>query len=173
MTRNKFEVLGEIAWLWANSPLHRHWSLSLLAINALPAIENNQYVLLKHNGFPIAFCSWANLNLENEIKYLNDVVSLVSEDWNSGNRRWFIDWIAPFGDSGTLYRHMRDNFPYELFRAIRVEQNSHVGKISEFHGGKIDKKLASKIFQQYHFELMSEIKSRDNFKFSLKNIEGK
>ncbi|SUT99289.1 RTX-I toxin-activating lysine-acyltransferase ApxIC [Actinobacillus lignieresii] len=166
---NGFEVLGEVAWLWASSPLHRKWPLSLLAINVLPAIESNQYVLLKRDGFPIAFCSWANLNLENEIKYLDDVASLVADDWTSGDRRWFIDWIAPFGDSDALYKHMRDNFPNELFRAIRVDPDSRVGKISEFHGGKIDKKLASKIFQQYHFELMSELKNKQNFKFSLVN----
>ncbi|WP_150540253.1 toxin-activating lysine-acyltransferase [Actinobacillus vicugnae] len=163
---DKFKLLGEIAWLWANSPLHKNWSLALLAINVLPAIENKQYVLLKKDGFPVAFCSWANLSLENEVKYLDDVASLISEDWNSGERRWFIDWIAPFGDSDALYKHMRENFPNELFRAIRVDPMTRVGKISEFHGGNIDKKLASKIFQQYHYELMNELKTKPDFRFS-------
>lgn len=162
-----FETLGHIAWLWANSPLHRNWSLSLLAINTLPAIHHNQYVLLMRNNFPVAFCSWANLSLENEVKYLDDVASLSAEDWNSGDRKWFIDWIAPFGDNGALYKHMRKLFAHDVFRAIRVEPNGKTGKIVEFHGGKIDKKLASKIFQQYHFELMSELKTKPDFKFSI------
>lgn len=81
----------------------------MFAINVLPAIRANQYALLTRDNYPVAYCSWANLSLENEIKYLNDVTSLVAEDWTSGDRKWFIDWIAPFGDNGALYKYMRKN----------------------------------------------------------------
>lgn len=165
--QDHFQVLGKVSWLWASSPLHRNWPVSLLAINVLPAIELNQYVLLTNDNFPVAFCSWANLNLENEIKYLNDVTSLIKDDWDSGDRKWFIDWIAPFGDNGALYKYMRKNYPNDLFRAIRVNPNTHVGKVSEFHGGKIDKQLANKIFKQYHHELLTEVKNKSDFNFSL------
>lgn len=165
--QDHFQVLGKVSWLWASSPLHRNWSVSLLAINTLPAIELNQYVLLTKGDFPVAFCSWANLNLDNEIKYLNDVTSLIKDDWNSGNRKWFIDWIAPFGDNGALYKYMRKNYPNDLFRAIRVDLKTKVGKVSEFHGGKIDKQLANKIFKQYHHELITEVKKKSDFNFSL------
>ncbi|OPW90874.1 toxin-activating lysine-acyltransferase [Citrobacter sp. A316] len=165
--QDHFQVLGKVSWLWASSPLHRNWPVSLLAINALPAIELNQYVLLTKNNFPVAFCSWANLNLNNEIKYLNDVTSLIKDDWNSGDRKWFIDWIAPFGDNGALYKYMRKNYPNDLFRAIRVDTTTHVGKVSEFHGAKIDKQLAKKIFKQYHHELINEVKNKSDFNFSL------
>ncbi|MER1778328.1 alpha-hemolysin-activating lysine-acyltransferase HlyC [Proteus mirabilis] len=164
---NPLEVLGHISWLWASSSLHRNWPISLFAINVLPAIRANQYALLTRDSFPIAYCSWANLNLENEIKYLNDVTSLVAEDWTSGDRKWFIDWIAPFGDNGALYKYMRKNFPNELFRAIRVDPKTQVGKVSEFHGGKIDKQLANKLFKQYHYELITEVKNKSDFNFSL------
>ncbi|EEZ9677529.1 TPA: alpha-hemolysin-activating lysine-acyltransferase HlyC, partial [Escherichia coli] len=55
----------------------------------------------------------------------------------------------------------------ELFRAIRVDPKTHVGKVSEFHGGKIDKQLANKIFKQYHHELITEVKNKSDFNFSL------
>lgn len=164
---NPLDVLGNIVWLWASSPLHRNWPVSLFAINVLPAIQTNQYALLTRNGFPVAYCSWADLSLENEVKYLNDVTSLIAEDWTSGDRKWFIDWIAPFGDSGALYKYMRKNYSYDLFRAIRVDPESQVGKVSEYHGGKIDKKLANKIFKQYHYELINKVKNKPDFKFSL------
>lgn len=110
MNINKpLEILGHVSWLWASSPLHRNWPVSLFAINVLPAIQANQYALLTRDDYPVAYCSWANLSLENEIKYLNDVTSLVAEDWTSGDRKWFIDWIAPFGDNGALYKYMRKN----------------------------------------------------------------
>ncbi|HDW3692492.1 TPA: toxin-activating lysine-acyltransferase, partial [Escherichia coli] len=87
MNINKpLEILGHVSWLWASSPLHRNWPVSLFAINVLPAIQANQYALLIRDDYPVAYCSWANLSLENEIKYLNDVTSLVAEDWTSGDR---------------------------------------------------------------------------------------
>lgn len=112
---NPLNVLGNIVWLWASSPLHRNWPVSLFAINVLPAIQTNQYALLTRDGFPVAYCSWADLSLENEVKYLNDVTSLIAEDWTSGDRKWFIDWIAPFGDSGALYKYMRKIIPMICF----------------------------------------------------------
>lgn len=115
------------------------------------------------NDYPVAWCSWANLSLENEVKYIMDTNSLVADDWISGDRKWFIDWIAPFGHTRELYMHMREHYPHSLFRAIRVTQQTSTGKVTEFHGGKIDKTVAKKQFIQYHYELSE----------ALKNIRGK
>ena len=148
-----FEVIGRVAWLWGCSPLHKDWFISLFHNNVLPAIVHKQYVLLTENNFPVAWCSWANLSLENEVKYILDTNSLVAGDWISGDRKWFIDWIAPFGHTRDLYKYMRKRFPYSLFRAIHVTPQSSTGKVTEFHGGKIDKNVARKQFIQYHHEL--------------------
>ncbi|AUI65284.1 MULTISPECIES: toxin-activating lysine-acyltransferase [Glaesserella] len=150
---NDFTILGHVAWLWANSPLHKDWPISLFAKNILPAIQHNQYVLLMRDEFPVAFCCWANLTLANEVKYVCDVTSLTLEDWNSGERKWFIDWIAPFGDNNMLYQHMRKKFPYDVFRAIRVYPGSTEAKIIHVQGGKVDKSIAKKLKQQYQEEL--------------------
>lgn len=167
MKSNAFDVMGKVAWLWARSPLHKKWPLSVFAINVIPAIQTNQFALLIKDELPVAFCSWASLDLECEVKYINDVTSLYAKDWMSGERKWFIDWIAPFGHNMELYKYMRKKYPYELFRAIRLDESSKTGKIAEFHGGGIDKKLASKIFRQYHHELMSEVKNRQDFNFNI------
>ena len=151
---DKFSELGSIAWLWTNLELHQNWPLSLFSTNVIPAIETQQYVLLVRDGMPIAYCSWARLNLETEVKYINDVTSLKLEDWQSGDRYWFIDWIAPFGDSYLLTKHMRKLFSDGLFRAIRVDAGSPNGKISEFYGRNVDAKLAMQSFEQYQKELM-------------------
>ncbi|EIO85610.1 hemolysin-activating lysine-acyltransferase hlyC, partial [Escherichia coli TW09195] len=60
---------------------------------------------------------------------------MYAKDWMSGERKWFIDWIAPFGHNMELYKYMRKKYPYELFRAIRLDESSKTGKIAEFHGG--------------------------------------
>lgn len=159
----KFAELGLIAWLWSNSDMHKHWTFSLFATNVIPAIETGQYVILKREDMPVAYCSWANLSLENEVKYINDVTSLELADWQSGDRKWFIDWIAPFGDSYLLTRHMRTVFERDLFRAVRVDGNSNVGKISEFYGRKVDVKLAKEKFKQYHQDLIAKLSAQNNF----------
>ncbi|EEX5123096.1 TPA: enterohemolysin-activating lysine-acyltransferase EhxC, partial [Escherichia coli] len=46
MKSNAFDVMGKVAWLWACSPLHKKWPLSVFAINVIPAIQTNQFALL-------------------------------------------------------------------------------------------------------------------------------
>ena len=157
-----FTVLGQVAWLWANSSLHSDWSMSLFSRNIIPAIHYNQYVLLMRDGFPIAFCSWANMSLDSEVKYVRDVTSLGLEDWNSGPRKWIIDWIAPFGDNHTLYKYMRQHFPNEVFRAIRVQPESESAKIIHVQGGKTNKQETRKLINQYQQELMAALNLTNN-----------
>lgn len=156
-----FQVLGDVAWLWANSPMHKRWSVSLLASNVLPAIKYNQYILLKRDGFPVAFCSWANLNIENEVKYIQDVTSLEAENWNSGERKWIIDWIAPFGDNHLLYKHMRKRFSNDLFRAIKLSDDSTTAKIINVQGGKANKQEIRNLVIKYQEELSHALSMLD------------
>ncbi|PNK61710.1 toxin-activating lysine-acyltransferase [Psychrobacter sp. FDAARGOS_221] len=150
---NSFDLLGNIAWLWGSSPMHKDWSITTLTQHVIPAIENQQFVLLMRDGYPIAYCSWALLDLENEVKYVTNSAPLSVDDWVSGDRKWIIDWIAPFGDSDLLYKHMRQLFPQDLFRAIRVstDKNKNVGRVMYAQGGKV--KNAKEKFAQYENEL--------------------
>ncbi|MFK0531266.1 toxin-activating lysine-acyltransferase, partial [Escherichia coli] len=67
--------MGKGAWGWAFFSLHKKWALSVFAINVIPAIQTNQFALLIKDELPVAFCSWASLDLECEGKYLNVVHS--------------------------------------------------------------------------------------------------
>lgn len=157
MEKNEIDYsqLGKISWLWSCSPLHRKWPMAIFATNVLPALVTKKYFLYEENGFPVAYCSWANLSLECELKYIRDTNSLTCEDWSSGDRNWFIDWIAPFGHSSYMYKVMRNMFATELFRSIHVTPGGSVGKISEFHGGKVDKDLSKRVFTKYKHELIT------------------
>lgn len=164
MNQSYFNLLGNITWLWMNSSLHKEWSCELLARNVIPAIENEQYMLLIDNGIPIAYCSWADLNLETEVKYIKDISSLTPEEWQSGDRRWIIDWVAPFGHSQLLYKKMCQKYADTLVRSIRFQPNQKsVGKIAYFKGGKLDKKTAKKRFDTYQEELATALKNEFNF----------
>lgn len=107
-TENKspYPILGKMAWLWMNSPLHTSWSIEKLAEFTLPAIELRQYLLLERNEFPVAYCSWAFLNKESEIKYIFNATRIENNNWNCGNRLWFIDWVTPFSDKDSMVMKM-------------------------------------------------------------------
>ncbi|HCQ9044441.1 TPA: toxin-activating lysine-acyltransferase, partial [Escherichia coli] len=162
--KNNFNVFGKVTWLWSYSPLHRDWPISMQSINIIPAIMHGQYVILMEKGFPVAYCSWAKLDLDNEVKYIKNTNALTIDDWNSGDRNWFIDWVAPFGHSNQLYKIMRKKFPDGLFRSIRVTKNSTTGKIYEFHGGKVNKLIAKKQFLKYHHDLIQALKNLEGLK---------
>ncbi|EFB1645288.1 hemolysin-activating lysine-acyltransferase HlyC, partial [Escherichia coli] len=46
---------------------------------------------------------------------------------------------------------------------------NHTGKITEFHGGKIDKRLAKDMFTKYQRDFIEKIKTSKNLKFNLNN----
>lgn len=148
------EILGQITWLWINSPLQKDWPTHLLGTNAIPAIAHRQFLLLKQNDLPVAYCSWAFLDASAEKRYLADAHSLTLADWISGERMWLVDWVAPFGHSFALYRQMRARFPDGIARAIRVDAEKKTARVQEIIGKKASRKEAAKKFKQYFEEVV-------------------
>lgn len=146
-----FEQLGKIAWLWMNSPLHVDWTLGLASRFLLPAIEARQIHLLEREGLPVAYCSWAWLSPEAELAYLIDPANVLAQDWRSGDRLWFIDWVAPFaaGDSWHLRRAMMARFPDEVARAIRVKRDKTRARVMEFKGPALASDVARERLDRY------------------------
>lgn len=154
-----FEALGMVAWLWSASPLHGEWPSALLAVNVLPAIESRQYVMLVRGGMPLAYCSWALLNAEAEARYMRNPNSLRPEDWRCGDRMWFIDWIAPFGGTRTLYRYMADAFPDRVARALRVKKTNQTARVLELRGRAVPRDVAARRFDQWFEEFRGQMPS--------------
>ncbi|HBA2739505.1 TPA: toxin-activating lysine-acyltransferase [Escherichia coli] len=104
---NEAEVLGAAVWLWMHSPLHRDAPLHTLPDLLLPVIKHRQYVVATEQGRPVFFMSQAWLSPEAEARYLTQPAILMPQsDWNSGDRMWVCDWVAPFGhtpDTGRIY----------------------------------------------------------------------
>ncbi len=148
------ETLGQITWLWINSPLQKDWPIHLLGTNVVPAIAHRQFLLLKQKGLPVAYCSWAFLDACAEKRYLADAHSLTLADWVSGERMWLIDWVAPFGHSFTLYRKMRARFPDAIARAIRVDAEKKTARVQEIIGKKASRKEAAEKFNRYFEEMV-------------------
>jgi cytolysin-activating lysine-acyltransferase len=136
---NRAEALGVITRLWFNSPLHVSWPVWLLNINVRPAIEHRQFLIVRHRtGQPLLYLSWANLDLAREHQYLRDPHSLRPADWNSGQRMWFIDWIAPFGGSRRIASMLRRKiFRNGAANSLRVKAGARVGRIHHHFGCQI------------------------------------
>jgi len=152
-TPAKYDVLGKLAWLWMNSPLHRDWPVDLLSSFALPPIELGQYLLLERDGLPVAYCSWAHLNSQAEAAYMLNAANIPLTEWNGGDHLWFVDWIAPFSkaDSWEMKRQLEEKFPTSVARAIRVKRGGKTARVMEFKGPQADRQAARKLLSlQFH-----------------------
>lgn len=98
-TENRHETLaalvGGIALLMAGTPSHRHLSMADLEWLVLPAIARRQIRVFRARGRAAAYASWAFLTEEAEQRLLGAEPRLKPEDWQSGDRAWIIDLIAP------------------------------------------------------------------------------
>jgi len=159
---DKFTILGKLAWLWMNSPLHRDWPVELLSRFALPPIELGQYLLLEREGMPIAYCSWAHLDSRAEADYMLDASHIALADWKGGDHLWFVDWVAPFGkaDSLELKSRLADKFPTSVARAIRVKRGSRTGRVMEFRGRDVDRQAAQALLAQQGADFLQVLQAR-------------
>ena len=59
--------------------------------------------------------------------YLADSLTPPGEAWKSGDRLWFIDFLAPFGHTRMIARHfMTHLMPAETGRGLRRRPGGHV-----------------------------------------------
>lgn len=156
-----FAALGDIAWLWMSSPMHRDWPVHLLARNTLAPILRGQYILLRRDGVPTAYCSWARMDADSELAYVLDPASLEERAWNCGDRLWIIDWIAPFSrsDNNALRRALAERLPEQVGRSLRVRPGSQTARIMEHRGRALAPAQARALLDRYHAELAARLRA--------------
>lgn len=103
-------ALGEIVWLFSQSPLHRHLKIADLEWALMPALILDQYKIYKANGQVAGVALWAYLNEEAEKKVIEGK-RLDPRDWGNGamismeeglvptqgGQCWLIDIVVPYG----------------------------------------------------------------------------
>ena len=89
-------AIGDAVRLMLASPAHRGLSLTAFQERVAPAVELDQFRILRKQGRPLAYLSWAKLDAaaERRIAGSGTVAVLSPEDWNSGERPWIVDHIA-------------------------------------------------------------------------------
>lgn len=128
-------ILGEMAWLYSMSELHRTWPIGSIHQWLLPALLHKQYRIYHKNKKPVGFMTWARMSAAVETAYVRNTRSLQPKDWNSGDRLWGIDLVAPFGDGKQIMKDIRANvFCDEVGRFLRVRKGDDTLRIMYFHG---------------------------------------
>ncbi|MEK8258037.1 toxin-activating lysine-acyltransferase [Escherichia coli] len=141
---NEAEVLGAAVWLWMHSPLHRDAPLHTLPDLLLPVIKHRQYVVATEQGRPVFFMSQAWLSPEAEARYLTQPAILMPQsDWNSGDRMWICDWVAPFGHTPDMSRLVRqDIFPRQCWRSLYHRGHETGLRVMNFSGAQVSREEA-------------------------------
>jgi len=120
----KLPLLGPIVWLYMHAPSHRHVFLADMEWMVIPAVTLNQYKLYMKEEAPLAYASWAFVDEETEKRLLSGRVRLAPKDWNSGDRLWLIDLVAPFGGGKDVLKDIRDNvFPSRSIKQLVPDAN--------------------------------------------------
>lgn len=137
------EAFGSATWLWMHGSKQRNLPLAALDQVLLPAITRGQYAMvmehLPSGTRPVAYLGWANLSAEAEARYVHSPLNgLGSDDWNSGDRTWFIDFFAPFGHSKLLHTLLKT--PMAGFSARYMYHRSHERgvRVLTFTGARVD-----------------------------------
>src|SRR2546428_4555367 len=114
-------LLGQVAWLMMQSPVHRHLFFADLEYRVAPPLMMQQFRLYRRDNVPVAFVSWALLTEEVEKRVQSGAWRLQPADWRSGDRLWGVDLVAPHGGVGVvLVGPPGKGFPGRGFQIVRL-----------------------------------------------------
>ncbi len=142
------EAFGAATWLWMQAATRRDTPLKWLSTLLLPPIAKRQFVIASQGGRPVFYLSWARFSVSAERRYVNGPhAQLAADDWSSGDRRWIVDWIAPFGHTHAMSQLLRT----QLFASLCMRYLYHRGterglRIKTFRGYGIDPSEAAAWF---------------------------
>ena len=148
---NEATAFGSAAWLWLHSARHRNVPMHTLSTLLLPAIKHGKFILVSERGQPVFYMSWAELDEEAEARYLSQSPEQMRQsDWDSGQRLWILDWIAPFGHTRLMRQLVGSRLlPNRSFRALYHRGGERGLRIKEMHGVAVHPREARAWFEQH------------------------
>lgn len=128
----RLPAMGPVIMLYLQSAHRRFHFISDLEWLLLPPLVSGQCKLYMKKEYPISFISWAFISEEVEKRIINNGGKLRPEDWNSGDRLWIIDIVAPFGGVENMLNDIRKNeFPGQKVRLVAPDPESGGIKLRE------------------------------------------
>lgn len=109
-------ILGTVAALMIDSPMHQHFFLADMKWLVIPPIHLRQFRIFRRDNHPFAYVSWAMLSEEAGERLKQGNHRLRPDEWNSGDQAWIIDLIAPFGGHDEVLKDLKRN----VFKSTKV-----------------------------------------------------
>ncbi len=129
-----YRELGELVWLASHSGPHRRMQIDEIEEIFLAPLAIGQLRRWSRGRVVVALATWAWLSEEAEATYLQ-TGKVPSGDWGSGDRLWFIDVIAPFGDARAVTHELRGIIPAgRTARSARWHADGTLRKVGTFRG---------------------------------------
>lgn len=128
---DRLRIYGDLVFLAFRSQRHAGMSVAGLRTYMEPPIVAGQFRIFRFDDVPRAMYTWAWLDRAAERKLIVGE-PLAPDDWQSGDRLWVIDLIAPYrGLTAQVVRWMmqRGNFAEREFRFRRVGAGNETRRI--------------------------------------------
>src|SRR3989442_14455807 len=90
-------LLGQVAWLMMQSPVHRHLFLADLEYRVAPPLLLQQFRLHRRDNVPLSFVSWPLLTEEVEKRFQTGAWRRQHDDLRYRDRFLLDDLGAPHG----------------------------------------------------------------------------
>ena len=134
------EAFGAATWLWMQASTRRETPVKWLSTLLLPPVAQRQFLLASEGGRPVFYLSWAHFSAAAEHRYVNEShATLTPADWNSGDRMWIVDWIAPFGHTRTMQRLLKTQLLATKWARSLYHHGAERGlRIKTFRGDAVD-----------------------------------
>jgi len=103
-------ILGEMAWLMTQSPIHKAMAVGDLEWLVMPALIHRQFYIFRDGERPVGLALWAKCTPAAEAKLDRGMIEpenrLTLEEWTSGPSLWLVDLIAPFANETNRHREI-------------------------------------------------------------------
>ena len=120
-------IIGEIAWLMTRSMNHRYFFISDLEWMILEPVSLGQFRMFQGEKSPVGAAFWAYVNEDVEERLSKGITKMSPPDWNSGERLWLIDLIAPFGNVEKMLADLTENvFPDRPFKYLQRNEEGNM-----------------------------------------------
>lgn len=146
----KLRVYGDLMFLAFRSQRHASMNVATLRRYFEPAVELGQFRVFRFDDVPRAMFTWAFLDRAAERK-LVEGQPLDPADWNSGQRLWIVDMIAPYkGLMQSIGRWIMEpgHFTEDQFMFRRVSGVNDTRRIVrvDFHAERLSRVMTGEQF---------------------------
>ncbi|MDN3557807.1 toxin-activating lysine-acyltransferase [Halomonas maura] len=154
-----YTSLGYVLELLAQSECHRQFELGdYFCTEILPPLSCNQVrFYVTPEGWPTAMLTWAWLSEQVERDVHATGRALGKEEWASGDRLFFNDWVTPYGNIREVLHDMtHHHFPNEVATSLRRRHDGSVHSINRWTGVNFRrKKRGTSKFSHQRYEGVS------------------